>query len=80
MKHENLIGLMFIGLLILADNAHAYIDPGSGTLMLQALIGVLAAGLIAIKAYWHKIKYLFSRSKHSHPKEAESSPIDSTHE
>ena len=79
-KCTKLLGLTVIGLMSLTENAHAYIDPGSGSLMLQALIGVLAAGLIAIKAYWHKIKDLFSRSKRSRLEEAESSHIDSTHE
>jgi hypothetical protein len=80
MKHKILVGLMLIGLMTITGNAHAYIDPGSGSLMLQALIGVLAAGLIALKAYWHQVKHFFSRSKRSRLEEAESSDIDSTHD
>ena len=51
--------------LLTASEAAAYIDPGSGSFFLQAMIAsVLAAGM-AIKAYWHRIKAFFSggRSK-----------------
>lgn len=34
----------------------AYIDPGAGSLFVQAIIGGLLAGLYAIKLYWQKLK------------------------
>lgn len=40
----------------------AYLDPGSGSFLIQLLIaGVVGAGFL-IKAYWKKIKKLFNRS------------------
>jgi hypothetical protein len=40
----------------------AYLDPGSGSLILQLLIaGLMGAGLL-VKVFWKKIKALFSRS------------------
>jgi len=46
---------------------HAYIDPGTGSIVLQALIGAFAAVLVAIGMFWKQIKAfvgnLFSRSK-----------------
>ena len=40
----------------------AYLDPGSGSFLVQLLIaGLVGAGFI-IKAYWKKIKGLFNRS------------------
>jgi hypothetical protein len=33
-----------------------YIDPGSGSLFVQAIVGGLLAALYAIKLYWHKLK------------------------
>ena len=40
----------------------AYLDPGSGSFLVQLLIaGLVGAGFI-IKAYWKKIKGLFTRS------------------
>jgi hypothetical protein len=34
----------------------AYIDPGSGSFILQALIAALAGILVATNIYWQKIK------------------------
>jgi len=40
----------------------AYLDPGSGSFLIQLLIaGIVGAGFI-IKTYWKKIKGLFNRS------------------
>ena len=60
--------ILFLNLLLLLDifiqpNAYAYIDPGTGSIIFQALIaGVIAAGG-AISLYWSKIKSFFSRKK-----------------
>jgi hypothetical protein len=41
----------------------AYLDPGSGSFLIQLLIaGIVGAGFI-IKVYWKKIKGLFNRSE-----------------
>ena len=34
----------------------AYLDPGTGSMMLQAIIGSIAAGAVAGRLYWSKIK------------------------
>lgn len=40
----------------------AYLDPGSGSFLIQLLIaGLVGAGFL-LKAYWKKIKGLFNRS------------------
>tara|TARA_B000000609_G_C23911726_1_gene208808 strand:- start:147 stop:314 length:168 start_codon:yes stop_codon:yes gene_type:complete len=44
-------------------SSYAYIDPGSGSIILQALLGALAAAGATISIYWNKIKNLFKRSK-----------------
>ncbi len=43
-------------LLTLAPAAHAYLDPGTGVLIVQAAIGAIAGALVAVKLYWSKIK------------------------
>ena len=40
----------------------AYIDPGSGSFILQALIAALAGALVAVNIYWQKIKRFFGLS------------------
>jgi hypothetical protein len=41
----------------------AYLDPGSGSFILQALVAMLAGAVVAINAYWTKIKSLLGFSK-----------------
>jgi hypothetical protein len=40
-------------------NAEAYLDPGTGSMMLQVILGGIAAIGVAIKLYWHKLRVLF---------------------
>ncbi|MDQ2981575.1 MAG: hypothetical protein M3R26_04535 [Actinomycetota bacterium] len=34
----------------------AYIDPGSGSLLLQALAGGVAAGAVLARVYWRRLR------------------------
>ncbi|UCE04113.1 MAG: hypothetical protein JSW67_01120 [Candidatus Latescibacterota bacterium] len=46
-----------------ATNAHAYIDPGSGSYAIQVLIGLVVGAGVAVKMYWHRITaFLASRN------------------
>ena len=38
------------------SNAFAYIDPGSGSMILQMLVGTLLGAGIVVKLYWQKIR------------------------
>jgi hypothetical protein len=49
---------MIVGHLSISD-AFAYIDPSSGTLIIQMLAGALIGAGIAIRVYWQKIKMKF---------------------
>ncbi len=40
----------------------AYLDPGSGSFLIQLLIAGLVGVGFFVKVYWKKIKGLFSRS------------------
>ncbi len=60
---ERLIYLL-ITLLFSTESAYAYLDPGTGSMLLQGLIAAIAAGLVVIKLYWHKVKaFLFRRGQ-----------------
>ena len=53
---------ILINLLTTILRPHAYLDPGSGSFLVQLLIaGIVGAGFL-IKVYWKKIKGLFNRS------------------
>ena len=41
----------------------AYIDPGSGSLLIQAIIALFFGAIFYVKASWRKFKGLFSRKK-----------------
>lgn len=46
--------LIFTGTTI--SDAYAYIDPGSGSIIIQGIIGALVGVGITIRVYWAKIK------------------------
>jgi hypothetical protein len=56
---------VFAALLVIefcaAPSAHAYIDPGTGSFILQALSGAAFAAFLAIKVFWFRIKAFFAR-------------------
>jgi hypothetical protein len=39
----------------------AYLDPGSGSFILQLVLAAVLGGLFIIKGYWLKIKGLFTK-------------------
>jgi hypothetical protein len=49
--------------LMYSASAHAYLDPGSGSMMLQGLIAALAIAGSGISVFWGKIRSIFGRSK-----------------
>ena len=51
--------LLVICMAIAPSTAHAYIDPGSGSMFLQLLIAAIAGGLFTLKIYWQRLKDRF---------------------
>jgi hypothetical protein len=47
--------------LLLPSTAQAYIDPGTGSLLVQVLVAAAMGILMAVKMYWARIKSFFSR-------------------
>ena len=56
--------------------AHAYIDPGTGSLIVQGVIGAIAAASITAKLWWHKLKVLFMKSSTASKDSADNDPQD----
>lgn len=54
---------LFCVLLTLSVNAEAYLDPGTGSMMLQVILGGVAAIGVAIKLYWHKLRVILGGGK-----------------
>lgn len=61
--------VVFTFLSLNAIPAYAYLDPGTGSLIIQSIIGAVAAVGVTMKLYWHKIKLLFSGKQNSESKE-----------
>jgi len=52
------LGVFLLGTLV-SSEAYAYIDPGSGSMIFQMLLGALVGVGITIKLYWNKLKFKF---------------------
>jgi hypothetical protein len=44
-----------------AQDAYAYLDPGTGSMILQAIIGAVAMGYVIIRQWWTSIAAFFRR-------------------
>lgn len=55
--------LVALLLLLPAPPAEAYLDPGTGSIVLQAVIATVAAAAVALKLYWTRLKALFGRKR-----------------
>lgn len=61
--------LVLVGVLLVAlfpSPSHAYLDPTSGSILLQVLLGGIAGGALAVKLFWHKILGWFGAGKRDH--------------
>jgi len=60
---RKLLVVNFIYLFLTVSSAHAYLDPGTGSIILQGLIAALAAGTVFVKIYWYKLLALLGIKK-----------------
>ena len=54
--------LLTVLMLPIASPAQAYLDPGTGSMILQILLGGIAGLLVAGKLYWTRLKEFFGLS------------------
>ena len=55
-----LILVVALALMLVAAPAFAYIDPGTGSFLVQGVIAAVIGAGVAGKLFWHKIKALFT--------------------
>ena len=48
--------VLAVGLLLISAPAHAYIDPGTGSFLIQGIIAAVVGVGVVIRLFWHKIK------------------------
>jgi uncharacterized membrane protein SpoIIM required for sporulation len=57
--------------ILLSSDAHAYLDPGTGSLLLQGLLAAIAVAAAAAGLYWNRILLFFGiRKRNDHIEEA----------
>lgn len=59
--------------LLSASDAHAgYLDPATGSLIIQMLVGAVLGAALTVKMWWYRLKEMFSRVLGNAPSTAES--------
>ena len=56
---RRLVNIAFLGLvatLFDTGTAWAYLDPGTGSMMLQVLLGGIAGAMVVGKLYWYRFR------------------------
>ncbi len=48
-------------LMLFANQAYAYLDPGTGSMMVQALLAAVAAVSVSIGLFWRRLLLFFGR-------------------
>ena len=64
-----LIIFIFLVYFSLLGESFAYIEPGIGSIMLQAIVGFIAVATVTVSFYWNKFKMfilkIFKKEKKS---------------
>ena len=54
---------LIFGLISYTSSAYAYLDPGTGSMLVQGLIGGIAAAISFLSIYWQKVKAFFVKQE-----------------
>lgn len=55
--------LIVLTVALFTQSAWAYLDPGTGSMLLQVILGGIAAIGVALKLFWHKIRVALGLSR-----------------
>lgn len=53
--------------LVFSQTAYAYLDPGTGSMIVQAIVAGILGGIFAIKFYWQKLLTFFRKDSSNKP-------------
>lgn len=65
------IGMAVITFLFVTSWSFGYIDPGTGSYLIQFLLAAVAGGGLAVRIFWKNIKGFFSRKPQAGNKQPE---------
>ncbi len=61
-RTPSVLAVATLGLLIAAPS-HAYLDPGTGSIILQGLLAGMAVGIGLLRRYWQQFKSFLAQRK-----------------
>ena len=61
MKRFMIIQLVVVLPYFFVSHAQAYIDPGTGSMVVQAVIAAVAAASVSIGIFWRRLRTFFGR-------------------
>lgn len=71
MEYFKLAVLIFVYLLSSVSNANAYIDPGTGSIILQAILAFVAGAAATVSLWWGNLKMFIKKIFKSNKKDNE---------
>lgn len=63
--------LLLVVLVLWSRPAYAYLDPGTGSMILATILGGVAGLLVMAKVFWHRILAAFGVGKQDEDKDKE---------
>ena len=71
MKYYQVFTLTFVYLLCGISNVNAYIDPGTGSIILQAILAFIAGAAATVSLWWGNLKMFIKKIFKSEKKDNE---------
>lgn len=71
MPNHIILAFLTSGLADILLSDQPYLDPGSGSFILQLLLASLVGAAFLIKTYWRKITGVFRKSEKEEPEDKE---------
>ncbi len=59
MKHAFFFIIFFV---LFVEPAYSYLEPGTGSILVQLIMGGMAGVLMVIKLYWNRVKSFFIKT------------------
>jgi hypothetical protein len=73
-------GCLFVLFMVCEGVAHAYLDPGSGSMLIQLVVAAVAGALLSVRLFWQRLKLgvmsIFTRSSGEETGAEGEAPID----
>lgn len=60
MKRKLRASFLLCGLLLASQSAWAYLDPGTGSMIIQGIVAGVTGVAVVVRLYWAKVKSYFA--------------------